>query len=77
MPQYFSTLKPQPTDTQRILEAKILSSLTGGSSGGSSIGPVSAGNGAPTAVTPGNLYVQYDSNPPGIIWWKDGSGNWN
>jgi hypothetical protein len=77
MSQVFSTLKPQPVDTLRVLEAKILASLTGGTSGGGSIGPVSSGNGTPTAATPGNLYVQWDSTPPGIIWWKDQNGNWN
>ncbi len=45
-------------------------------SGGSSNVPI-AGNGPPNGSTPGYTYTQWDSVPPGIQWWKDGSGNWN
>jgi len=39
-------------------------SVTGGAAG------ATGGNGAPTSNTPGFLYVQNDSNPPGLIWEK-------
>lgn len=33
-------------------------------------GGSSAGNGAPTSNTPGVIYIQNDSNPPGLQWNK-------
>lgn len=66
------------TDMKLAVLISLVSSITGGGSGGGgSTSVVSRGNGEPTAATPGFLYLQLDSVPAGIIWWKDANGNWN
>lgn len=50
--------------------------LDPGSGGSFNGGGSSSGIGAPTASTTGNIYIQTDSDPPGLLW-EYYSGAWH
>lgn len=64
--------------SDRNLKIALLQLMCSGSTGGGgAVGGVTNGNGAPTAATTGNLYVQWDSIPPNVVWAKNQDGSWS